>query len=240
MSVILEHSSDLLLLFNLWYGTRFNPYKSKKSSNQREAEQGSTEEEEEQAFICREVTMIDFPATMIEEQWTNLWFAKGPLQKPADDLLRQFERCIPKFENYTPTHFWEKMAMIVLYDQIPRNLYRQSASAYKYDHIARKIAWDILAKTENDITSISLQFILTVCISLVHTEDLDVQKLVQKRVQQLKENPKYGSYKVVEQMKRISHNHYDRILWFGRIPERNKYLGRITTGEEEAYLKSLY
>jgi uncharacterized protein (DUF924 family) len=40
-------------------------------------------------------------------------------------------------------------------------------------------------------------------------------------------------------MKKIIHNHSERILLFGRIPERNKILGRISTSEELTYLKAL-
>lgn len=35
-------------------------------------------------------------------------------------------------------------------------------------------------------------------------------------------------------------NHRERIVLFGRFPERNRYLGRVTTADEAVYMTSIY
>jgi len=185
----------------------------------------------------------------------------GSLQQPMDDLLRPYEHLLPLFQDYQPTDLWAKLACIILYDQVPRNIFRKRARAYQYDNISRKIALDLFEtyqnveqkqencqnddqKLDQEITvpkdKVALQFWLTILICLVHSENLQIQLQVQQEVQFLKQVPMYSTLKVVEQMKIIAKNHCDRISWFGRIPERNQCLGRKSTEQEEVYLKSLY
>lgn len=44
---------------------------------------------------------------------------------------------------------------------------------------------------------------------------------------------------IIDHLALIHNNHYERIKMFGRIPERNKYLGRINTEAENIYIKTV-
>jgi len=207
----MEVQEELLQLFNVWYGTR---YRSKNVDCQN----------------------VELPYSVVENQWINLWFAKGEKQKEADKNMSTFEGLVEKFENFEPKFFVESMAMIILYDQIPRNIFRKTARAYAYDHISRKTALAII----DNIDQIAVQYKITVLVSLLHTEDLGVQKRVREICQKLVDYPLYVVFgNILSQLKNIAGNHYDRVINFGRIPERNKYLGRVNTPEELVYLKAI-
>jgi len=208
----MEIQEELLHLFNLWYGTRYRP----------------------RNVNCEEV---ELPHHVLTSQWIGLWFAKGERQKEVDVEFKQFESAVQKFKEFVPGFWVEKMAMIVLYDQITRNIFRKTSQAYHYDPISRKIALSIL---DENFDKIAVQFKITVLICLLHTEDLNIQQRVRENCQKLLDNPLYQNYGgILTQLKAIAGNHYDRILNFGRIPERNKYVGRVSSPDELVYLKAV-
>ena len=79
-------------------------------------------------------------STQLTDQWTTLWFAKHAQQKLVDQKLMKYHSAIEDFIYFQPTTLKEQMAMIILYDQVTRNIFRGTDNAYKYDHIARQIA----------------------------------------------------------------------------------------------------
>ena len=44
---------------------------------------------------------------------------------------------------------------------------------------------------------------------------------------------------VFQSLRRISNNHRDRMTCFGRVPERNAWLGRDSSAQELAYIKAM-
>ena len=169
--------------------------------------------------------------------WTNYWFAKGDQQKIVDKLLKQFEDDIEICKEHIPTTLHEKMGMIILYDQIPRNIFRMQAQSYDYEHISLPIALE-LAQPQI-FTTLPLQFQLTVTICIVHSEKFEHLSVLDELFKLLSENPLLDQ-SVKKSLSGINRNHYDRISMFGRIPERNACLGRVNTHDEEVYLQSLY
>jgi len=201
----------LLGLFNMWYGTR---YKSNRNLD------------------CLSVSL---PHEVIERQWRDLWFNKTN-QKEIDELLTYYKPFIYQFQTSNPNHFIEQMALIILFDQVTRNIFRGSAEAYAFDHLSRAIALGLLER----IPQMGAQYKLTVLICLLHSEDLAIQTKVKNHCLDLLNDPMLQSYHtVLVQLKTIAGNHFDRVLNFGRIPERNVFLGRISTPEEDAYLKAI-
>jgi uncharacterized protein (DUF924 family) len=166
--------------------------------------------------------------------WINKWFAKNEEQKKIDKQLLNFESLIEKYENYESCNLCEKMALIILFDQIPRNIYRGTAKAYQFDNIALKFAKSLL----KDFDSLYFCFKLTVVICLIHSEDLSDHKIIKTLLPVIKSDKKCDPALYVA-LFGIHTNHNDRIEMFGRIPERNKFLGRISSENEKIYLSNI-
>lgn len=116
------------------------------------------------------------------------------------------------------------LALLILLDQFPRNLYRGSAHAFATDPKARAIArratehgWHQLREPE------MRQFML---LPFRHSEDIADQDLGLALATEL-DDPELMKWTVV---------HRDIITRFGRFPHRNPLLGRTTTAEEQQFL----
>ena len=176
------------------------------------------------------ITSID-----IINLWEKIWFAKEEQQKIIDNKLKQFEYMLFEYINFESDNLFDNIILIVLYDQIPRNIYRGTQKAYIYDIIAKKYINKVLPYFD----TLELIFKLTIIISLVHYENINEQILSLKLAQTIKNNNKCSEIIWIS-IKKIIENHKERIELFGRFPERNKYLNRKNTEKENTWLKSIY
>ena len=119
------------------------------------------------------------------------------------------------------------LALIILMDQFPRNIYRGSSKAFCYDPASLEITkegldngwWDRLTKSEKMFALLPLE----------HSENLADQE---RCVEELRKD---GDMQLALD---FAIAHRDTIKRFGRFPHRNQVLGRKSTPEEEAYLRS--
>ncbi len=126
------------------------------------------------------------------------------------------------------------MALIILFDQIPRNIYRKTAKAYKYDLKSLKITKSLI----ENFDSLHFCFKLTIIICMIHSEDISDHEIIKILLLKIKNDFKCDSQLYIS-LYQIYINHYDRIKMFGRIPERNIFLGRKSTPEEKIYLLNI-
>jgi uncharacterized protein (DUF924 family) len=118
------------------------------------------------------------------------------------------------------------LALVIVLDQFPRNMFRGSAGAFATDPLARTVADRALAQGFDKMTEQSLrQFFY---LPFMHSELLDDQN----RCLQLYES--YGDANSLQ----YAITHRDIILKFGRFPHRNQVLGRSTTPAEDEFLRS--
>lgn len=117
------------------------------------------------------------------------------------------------------------LALIVLLDQFPRNMFRATPKAFASDPKAREIARLALKRGHDRAVPADRRSFLY--LPFEHSEDLADQEL------SLRLYRAYGSEKSME----YAVGHHDVIRKFGRFPHRNKFLGRPNTPEEEEYLK---
>lgn len=118
------------------------------------------------------------------------------------------------------------LALIVLCDQFPRNMWRGEAEAFDTDDLAREVArmalaagWDMGAPEPER------QFFY---MPFEHSEDPEDQALaVQLMTERLPADPEMALH---------ARAHQAVIERFGRFPYRNAALGRETTPEEAAFL----
>jgi uncharacterized protein (DUF924 family) len=162
--------------------------------------------------------------------WRNAgptkWFAKS---SAFDEAIRL------RFE---PVHYaaargqyaaWEQtaegaLALILLLDQFPRNLYRGSAHAFATDPLARSIAClSVEAGYPLEVETALKPFFF---LPFEHSEELADQDRAIALFEAAGDADGLKWARI----------HRDIVVRFGRFPHRNASLGRITTAEEQAFL----
>ncbi|QUT06447.1 DUF924 domain-containing protein [Sphingobium phenoxybenzoativorans] len=114
----------------------------------------------------------------------------------------------------------EALAAIILFDQIPRNLFRGTADAFATDSLARDIARGAVAKGYDvQIGGAGRMFFY---MPFQHSEAMADQDVSLVFFQA------YGDDNALEFAKK----HHDMIARYGRFPHRNAALGRADRPEE--------
>lgn len=120
------------------------------------------------------------------------------------------------------------LALLLLLDQIPRNLYRGSGHAFATDPKARAVARAaIRAGHDKQAEPLLRQFYY---LPFEHSEDMVDQDEAIRLFAALKEETHDGDGLKWAEL------HRDIIVRFGRFPHRNACLGRDTTPNELAFL----
>ena len=126
---------------------------------------------------------------------------------------------------------WEKngvrshLALIIVFDQFPRNMYRDTLGMFAWDGFARGSARR-LVETKGDLHLSQLERPF-VYMPFMHSESLrDQDKCVQLCDARLEEESTLKHAKI----------HRDIIQKFGRFPHRNPVLGRTMTSDEQSFL----
>ncbi len=116
------------------------------------------------------------------------------------------------------------LALIILTDQFPRNLFRNSAHAFATDAMALSVARTSLQRGHDAHCGREMkQFFY---LPLMHSENIADQELCVAlcRAHGLGDNIAFAE------------DHRDIVRKFGRFPHRNKVFGRITTPQEQTFL----
>ena len=115
------------------------------------------------------------------------------------------------------------LALCIVLDQFPRNMFRGEARTYATDPLARQVANRALKRGyDQDVADNMRGFFF---LPFSHSEDpVDQDRAVELYRAAGDENLKYAE------------QHRDIIRRFGRFPHRNAILGRTTTPEEQAYV----
>jgi uncharacterized protein (DUF924 family) len=116
------------------------------------------------------------------------------------------------------------LALVIVLDQFPRNMFRGSARAFAADPLARAVANRALARGfDRGLTLADRQFFY---LPYEHSEALADQERCCDLFRAT------GDADLVK----WAELHADIIRRFGRFPHRNAALGRATTTEEQAFL----
>ena len=116
------------------------------------------------------------------------------------------------------------LALVLLTDQFPRNLYRGSAHAFATDPLARRVAERAIEAGFGKQAPPELKVFFY--LPFEHAEDMASQDCSLALTEALGDKL-YTDYAVL---------HRALIVRFGRFPHRNACLGRESTAEEAAYL----
>ena len=118
------------------------------------------------------------------------------------------------------------LALIILLDQFPRNMYRETPKMFAMDHKALNVAKHAVEKKFD--TMMSLHEKVFLYLPYEHSEELvDQEKSLELFKPTEAEDPIFYHYAV---------RHYDVIKQFGRFPHRNDILERQNTKSAEEYL----
>jgi len=118
------------------------------------------------------------------------------------------------------------LALIILLDQFPLNMFRGQAKAFATEALSIQVAKDAIdQKFDQQIPKSQLMFMY---MPLMHSEDLSDQTCSVTLFTQAQ---------LVNNI-RFAQHHKNLVKRFGRFPHRNAILGRTSTPEELAYLAS--
>lgn len=121
------------------------------------------------------------------------------------------------------------LALILVLDQFPRNLFRGTSRAFATD--AQALAAAQLAVAQGfDRTLVPVQRWF-VYLPFEHAEVLDLQRQCLALFEDLRSDP--DSAGTIDYARR----HFEIIARFGRFPHRNAVLGRVSTPEEVEFLR---
>jgi uncharacterized protein (DUF924 family) len=127
------------------------------------------------------------------------------------------------------------LALVILLDQFPRNLYRGSARAFAADARARAIASQAIDKRQDQDTALDRRFFFYVPFE--HSESLADQERSVALFQAWAEAHDGRARDEALEFMPFIHRHAEIIRRFGRFPHRNEALGRESTGAELAFLQ---
>lgn len=164
------------------------------------------------------------------------WF--GPTPAEDEDLRRRFG-ALHDEAHAGALDAWQSeprgaLALVLLLDQLPRNLFRGSARAFASDAHAIAVARDVLARGDAmSLVAIEHAFLL---LPLEHAESLEAQEESVRRCEDLARTAPPEWRELLTGWTVYAREHRDIVRRFGRFPHRNRALGRISTDEERAFL----
>jgi uncharacterized protein (DUF924 family) len=159
----------------------------------------------------------------------RLWFAKD---SAFDALLRERFLGLTRRAIAGELDAWDAeppsaLAMVLLLDQFPRQIRRDTAMAFAGDPQALALSLQAVERgsLEAEPEQARRQFWL---MPLMHAEDLPVQEAALPLFE------RFGDARTAD----FARRHRDVITRFGRFPHRNAALGRVSSAEELAFLQT--
>jgi uncharacterized protein (DUF924 family) len=167
----------------------------------------------------------------------SLWFKGGP--EVDEEIRRRFGDALEparrgELDDWAATPRGT-LALLVLLDQFPRNVYRDDPRSFASDEHARKIA-GIALERDFDQAVFPVESIFFY-LPFEHSEALDDQRVAVAKIRAAQERATGDVHKLFVETVDYAVRHQQVIERFGRFPHRNKILGRASTPEEEAFLQ---
>lgn len=168
----------------------------------------------------------------------KLWWSKD--DDTDREIRTRFEACTVaasggRFDQWSRTPHG-LLALILLTDQFPRNMYRNRPEAFSFDPIALHWALDGLVRgADTLLRPIERVFFY---LPLEHAESLPLQDRAVGLFEKLQGDVPASQREAFAGYTNFAIRHRDIIARFGRFPHRNAILGRASTDEEIAFLKT--
>lgn len=171
------------------------------------------------------------------EEKSKLWWAKD--EHTDQEIRRRFESSTEAvargdLDEWSATPHGV-LAMVLLADQFPRNMYRGLPESFAFDTLALRWTLHALERgMDNALRPIERVFLY---LPLEHSESRADQQRAVFLFEQLLRDVSEAHKKTFAGFVDFALRHRDVIARFGRFPHRNAILGRESTDEEQAFLK---
>ena len=161
----------------------------------------------------------------------KFWFIKNP--DTDDEIKSHFEstyQAAARGElNHWQTSSLSCLALIIVLDQFPRNMYRGHSLAFATDSQALNVARDAIEQNyDGQLLPVQRWFIY---LPFEHSENIAHQEIAVKLFASLEQNS--DNRRSLE----YARKHLKIIQRFGRFPHRNRILERKSTPEELEFLQ---
>jgi uncharacterized protein (DUF924 family) len=190
------------------------------------------------------------------ESFAHALEATGPERLPnptAEPFLRELQDVArADTENNGAEGAWTALSMMILLDQMTRNIFRTNEGLVKvynhYDKISYSLAQSILSPDspigrpdQHPLWRTSVVHRMWFYMPLMHSEDIRAHNLFDEIVKGLEEDllqeePNEAMQYILSQNLKAGKEHRQIIEKFGRYPHRNGALGRQTTPEEKKFM----
>jgi uncharacterized protein (DUF924 family) len=178
-------------------------------------------------------------ATLRERMGT--WFGGERDRAGADldaDLRRRFgalvERAVAGELDAWAASPNQRLALILLLDQFPRNIHRRKPAAFAGDDRALALTLEGMMQAADAMLDPVRRIFFY--MPLQHSEQPDVQDESVTAFRRLRDEAPAALRPVFEDCLRFAERHRDIVRRFGRFPHRNAILGRPHTREEREWL----
>ena len=160
------------------------------------------------------------------EKSKQFWFASTP--SIDKEITSKYETVWEKAASGGLSSWGEtadgSVALIIILDQFPLNMFRGKAKGFKTESMAVEVALNAIDNGfDEEMDNEKLLFLF---MPLMHSENLDHQNLQVYLFEKYNFNLEFSKH------------HRDLVKKFGRFPHRNEILGRMSTMEELDYLLS--
>ena len=126
------------------------------------------------------------------------------------------------------------LALVLVCDQFPRNVYRGTPEAFARDAQARRVARHIEGR--GWVPTYDLSAAAFALMPFEHSESLADQQHSVEAFTALSANVREQQQAYAHQLVTFAVKHHDIVARFGRFPHRNAAMGRAPTAEETAWL----
>ncbi|MFB9122953.1 DUF924 domain-containing protein [Paraburkholderia dipogonis] len=198
-------------------------------SDQFSADDANLPQEAREVLDC----WFGVPGTPEYDTERKIWFSRNAA---FDAMLRErFGALIElaresMLDNWTQTPLGA-LALVIVLDQFSRNCHRNTARAFAADQKALHIARQMIASGADRLLPTAHHRAFAY-LPFEHDETPESQRESLRLFEQLKAEPGGKSYY------RSAVRHAEIIERFGRFPHRNATLGRTSTAEEIAFLRT--
>ena len=171
----------------------------------------------------------------------DFWFKETPSEKrfkkneSFDQLIR--EKFLKDYELASVNEYddWQDsslgcLALVILFDQFSRNMFRDNKKAFEQDHKTRLIVNDAVYAGFLEEMDESQRFFML--LPLIHSEEITDHEMAYYLLDKYLKN-----HTGLADIKKFWQGHTKAIRKFHRYPHRNKILGRVSTQNEIEFLK---
>ena len=184
-------------------------------------------------FSCpqKQISLVDMNHTDVIKYWFSEksrqhWFSSTP--EIDNEIKQRYEQLWINAASGKLNDWQDSpqgcLALIIILDQFPLNMFRDEAKSFQTEELAVEVALKAIDNYYDEI--LNIDELLFLFMPLMHSENLEHQNMQVKLFEKYDFNDEYSKH------------HRDIVKRFGRFPHRNEILGRMSTMVELDYLLS--